>query len=57
VRASPDGTIVGVRLSMSSGNPSWDEAVVRALYKTETLPRDIDGGVPSSLIIGFRPKD
>lgn len=57
VRASPDGTIVGVRLSKSSGNPAWDEAVVRALYKTETLPRDIDGSVPSSLIIGFRPKD
>lgn len=57
VQASPDGTIVNVRLTKSSGNPAWDEAVVRALYKTETLPRDIDGRVPSSLIIGFRPKD
>ncbi len=57
VRAAPDGTIVGVRVVQSSGNKSWDEAVVRALHKTETLPRDVDGRVPSSLVIGFRPKD
>ena len=57
VRAAPDGTIVGVRIVQSSGNKSWDEAVVRALHKTETLPRDVDGRVPSSLVIGFRPKD
>ena len=25
--------------------------------KTETLPRDVDGRVPSALVIGFRPKD
>ncbi|AVP59022.1 cell envelope integrity protein TolA [Pulveribacter suum] len=57
VRAAPDGTIVGVRVVQSSGNKSWDEAVVRALHKTETLPRDVDGRVPPSLVIGFRPKD
>lgn len=57
VQASPDGTIVNVRLTTSSGNAAWDDAVVRALYKTETLPRDVDGRVPSSLIIDFRPKD
>ncbi len=57
VRAAPDGTIVGVRLTKPSGNTAWDDAVVRALYKTETLPRDVDGRVPSSLVIGFRPKD
>ncbi len=57
VRASPDGTIVGIRVTKSSGNKSWDDAVVRALEKTDTLPRDVDGRVPSSLVIGFRPKD
>ncbi len=57
VRAAPDGTIVGVRVTKSSGNKAWDDAVVRAMHKTETLPRDTDGRVPSSLVIGFRPKD
>ncbi|WP_119966679.1 cell envelope integrity protein TolA [Simplicispira lacusdiani] len=57
VRAAPDGTITGFKLTQSSGNKAWDDAVLRALQKTETLPRDVDGRVPSSLVIGFRPKD
>lgn len=57
VRLSPDGTIVGKRLVTSSGNKAWDDAVLRALDKTESLPRDVDGRVPPSLVIGFRPQD
>ncbi len=57
VKLSPDGTIVGKRLVQSSGNKAWDDAVLRALDKTETLPRDVDGRVPGSLVIGFRPQD
>lgn len=58
VRLSPDGTIVGKRLVQSSGNKAWDDAVLRALDKTETLPRDVGGRAPpSSLTIGFRPQD
>ena len=57
VRTAPDGTITGATISKSSGNPAWDEAVVRALHKTDKLPRDIDGKVPSDLVIGFRPQD
>lgn len=57
VRAAPDGTIVGTQITKSSGNKAWDDAVIRALQRTETLPRDVDGRVPSSLVIGFRPKD
>ena len=57
VRASPDGTIVGIRIVKSSGNKAWDEAVVRALQKTDTLPRDVDGRIHPSLVIGFKPKN
>ena len=58
VRAAPDGTIVSKKLIQSSGNKSWDEAVLRALEKTETLPRDTDGRVPSvPMAIEFRPQD
>ena len=57
VRAAPDGTIVGKKLIQSSGNKAWDDAVLRALDKTESLPRDVDGRVPSTLEIGSRPQD
>ena len=57
VRAAPDGTIVGRKLIKSSGIPDWDDAVLRAIDKTEILPRDVDGRVPSSLVIAFRPRD
>lgn len=57
VNTSPDGTIVGRKLIKSSGNRTWDDAVLKAVDKTEVLPRDVDGRVPSSLTISFRPKD
>ncbi|MEP6791540.1 MAG: cell envelope integrity protein TolA [Ramlibacter sp.] len=57
VRTSPDGTIVGQRILKSSGVRSWDDAVLKAVIKTEVLPRDVDGRVHSPLIISFRPKD
>ncbi len=57
VRAAPDGTIVSRKLLKSSGVKSWDEAVLKAIDKTEVLPRDVDGRVPAALVISFRPKD
>lgn len=57
VRTSPDGTIVGQRITKSSGVRGWDEAVLKAVIKTEVLPRDVDGRVHSPLTIIFRPKD
>ncbi|MEK9951137.1 MAG: cell envelope integrity protein TolA [Curvibacter sp.] len=57
VRTSPDGTIVGRKLLKSSGHKGWDEAVLKAIDKTETLPRDVDGSVWTPMIITFRPKD
>jgi TonB family protein len=57
VRATTDGTIVGRRITSSSGNRDWDEAVLRAIDKTEVLPRDTDGRVPSTINITFKPKD
>jgi len=57
VRAGPDGTILGRRLIKSSNVKEWDEAVLRAIDRTEVLPRDVDGRVPPSLVITFRPRD
>ncbi|MCB2037366.1 MAG: TonB C-terminal domain-containing protein, partial [Ottowia sp.] len=57
VRTAPDGTVVGKRLLKSSGVKSWDEAVLRAIDKTQKMPRDIDGRVPTPMILEFRPRD
>lgn len=57
VRCAPDGTIVGRKLIKSSGNAAWDNAVLKAIDKTEVLPRDTDGRIHSPLVISFRPKD
>ncbi len=57
VKCASDGTIVARKLLKSSGNRAWDEAVLRAVDRTEVLPRDLDGKVPQSLLISFRPKD
>jgi colicin import membrane protein len=57
VRCSPDGTIISSKLIKSSGVKEWDDAVLRAIEKTEILPRDTDGTMPSPMVIAFRPRD
>ena len=57
VRSAPNGTILSRKLVKSSGLKAWDDAVLKAIDKTEKLPPDTDGQVPASMIIGFRPKD
>lgn len=57
VRTTPDGTIISQRLVKSSGNKAWDDAVIKAIIRTETMPRDVDGKVPTPMILAFRPKE
>ncbi|MBI3157453.1 MAG: cell envelope integrity protein TolA [Burkholderiales bacterium] len=56
VRAASTGTILSRRLLRSSGNPVWDDAVLRAVDRTGRLPHDTDGRVPSTIVIRFRPE-
>lgn len=58
VRLAPDGTVLGKpQVTKSSGSREWDEAVVRAIEKTEVFPRDVNGTVPSNVTISSRPSD
>ena len=57
VRLAPDGTIVGRKITKSSGSSVWDQTVLRAIDKTEVLPKDLDGRVPLSIVIAFKPQD
>ena len=55
VTTTSDGTIMSQRLIKSSGNKAWDDAVIKAVVRTGSLPRDEDGRVPTPMIIEFRP--
>ncbi len=59
VHTAPDGTILmsRTRILQGSGVRGWDEAVLKALEKTEILPKNEDGRIPSPMEITFRPKD
>ncbi len=43
VRAAPDGTITRGASSSPAATPTWDDAVLRAIDRTETLPKDDNG--------------
>ena len=57
LRMLPDGTIAARRIVQASGVAAWDDAVLRAIDRTAVLPRDIDGRVPPTIVIVFRPRD
>jgi colicin import membrane protein len=58
VRLTSEGRIIQPsRVVKSSGVAEWDEAVLRAIAKTEVLPRDESGKVPPSMTIVYRPRD
>ncbi len=52
VRSGPDGSIVSRRVSKPSGNPAWDETVLRAIDKTRQLPLD-NGRIPPTMTLVF----
>lgn len=57
VRAAASGTIISARMTKASGHKDWDDAVMRAVEKTGRLPTDVDGRVPSTLLLVFRPRE
>lgn len=57
IRTSPDGTILSQKISKSSGVPAWDNAVLRGIEKTEVLPKDVDGTIPTRMTIVYSLRD
>lgn len=58
VRLTPEGRIIQPsRVIKTSGVAEWDDAVLRAIAKTEVLPRDESGKVPPIMTIVYRPRD
>ena len=58
VNLAPDGAILSTSILSSSGNPSWDRAVLLALSRAESLPKDDNGKIPQREVkLTFKPKD
>jgi len=57
VGLTADGAIVNIAIVKPSGVRSWDTAAMRALDKTERLPKDENGRVPATLILTMRPRE
>jgi colicin import membrane protein len=53
----PTGEIMALRKLKASGLPGYDEAVERAIRRTDPFPRKRDGSVERTVIIRFRPVD
>ena len=47
IRMGPDGVVREVTLTSSSGNPRFDDSVLRAVYKASPLPRPSSKLYPS----------
>ena len=56
VKCAPDGSVISRRISKPSGNPSWDNIVLRAIDKTAKLPLD-DGRIPATMTLVFPRQD
>jgi colicin import membrane protein len=57
VNLLPDGSVASIRKVKPSGVPGFDEAVQRAIEKSQPYPKDKSGTVPSSFIGIHKPKD
>jgi len=58
VNLAPDGAILSTELVSSSGNSGWDRAVLLALNRAESLPKDDNGKIPQREVkLTFKPKD
>ncbi len=57
VKCAPDGSILSRRVTQPSGNPAWDEAVLRAIDRARALPRDTDGRIPPTMLLTFPQRD
>ena len=58
VNLAPDGAILETSILTSSGNASWDRAVLLALTRAESLPKDDNGKIPQREVkLTFKPKD
>jgi TonB family protein len=58
VELAPDGAILNRNIASSSGDPNWDFAVLMALDRAQSMPKDDNGLIPlRQMRLTFKPKD
>lgn len=57
VYTDASGKIMSAKIRKRSGDAYWDDAALNAILKTERLPFDDNGRVPSPMTISLRPRD
>jgi len=58
VDLAPDGAILSTSILTSSGIEAWDRAVLLALSRAQSLPKDDSGKIPLRQVkLTFKPKD
>ena len=53
----PDGSVRSIRKVKGSGVPGFDDAVKRAIEKSQPFPPDNSGRAPSGFTVSHKPKD
>lgn len=54
---TPDGKIIGMKTLHPSPDPDWNEAALRAIERTGSLPRDGGKSLPAYIDLPMRPQD
>ena len=49
------GTILGTRLTKSSGSKTWDEHLLQSIAEVRRLPLDGAGKLPQRIVVAFNP--
>lgn len=57
VNLGPDGTVLTAKIERSSGVPSWDQAVLRAIERINRFPPDTNGKIWTPMLVKAGPRD
>ena len=58
LKLAPDGAILGREIIKSSGISSFDQAILNAIDRAQTIPKDDNGAIPDkNLRLAFTPKE
>jgi colicin import membrane protein len=57
VNLAPDGTVLTAKVQRSSGVPSWDQAVLRAIERVGRFPPDENGKIWTPMLVKAGPRD
>ena len=58
IELAPDGAILSRSIASTSGDANWDRAVLLALDRAQSLPKDDNGLIPMrQMKLTFKPKD